>query len=1215
MDVLCFILAASSGALFLLHHELDVGIRRSVRVLHGSIAGLLFFLAILELLRIQEFWTTYIFSIVIVAGLVFTAVLLLAFKFYGFSQSNYSILYAMIALAGAVLPWLEKAIFILFGLLCLLFMRVLFYFRKTAFESVQRRKWLFTACMGLLVIIVFSLATVERQNARYHEMQDDLLRHSRVIANAFSFQELEKLQFTRQDAQNPVYLNLSQQLRDFARVSKYKTIYTIARRDGKFWFGPESLEPGDPLSSPPGTEYFQPPFSLYLAFLTGLPLTTGPYTDEYGTFVSAFVPIVNEKTRQVRLVVGMDIQTPQWNLELARARLAPLGFGFLCLILIFLMQRIVRIDPEQAFRHSLFIVRHSHAFLVLLLGLITTAYVALSFSHKEHNAHHVAFQESSMQRAFLVHKVLNSVEQNELRALSRFFRSSDQIMPHEFQVFTNYVVTRPHVYAAMYVARVPTSNKQKFEAQIRANFHRDYHIYPAHAPSGQAYRYPVFMMEPMQGKQVFLGYDLSSNVAIQEALQFAQETQSTALSDAFALPLENGQEVMVSALIRPMPSLNKTLAEKTFAVLCVRHGPLLESAMEKMYLSFQERPERQFLILDLYQTHNGKNVFLATTRLLREKEKVPSLDSLFATTQPLPILAFGKTYLLFCSKGALFDQLHPQQMGRLVAYAGTALSLVVSLLVGLMLFWQRRLKWELERQRQGWKSSEEKFHQLVEKSPLAIVVLLRGRIQYANSAALQLLKCSAEQALFNEAFLGFLPEKFQKRFEELIENPEHNTEPVAMDLVVCEQNIPCEMQFVRIRLGQETGILLFIRNLTAQIQAQQEKMKLQLELEKSKKIETISRLANGVSHDFNNMLGVILGATDILLQQMPTEDPNRQEVLEIQVAAGRSADLVRRLLQFSRRQDGTAVLLDINRRIKMELPILIAPFSTRIDVRWEPAEALWLVRIDPEQFLQVLSILIKNACEAIDDRGTVTIKTFNVVRPAPGIKQVSEFVVLSVSDTGRGMNTAVLDHLFEPFFTTKKPEEHSGLGLALLHAIVMQNGGFIETQTCVEQGSTFLVHFPKAMSLKGHGGEADRPLLSNPQEYKLPPIVGGPINVLYVDDEDAHLRIAERLLEKAGFVVHVASNAQEALRCIESEIRTLHVVVCDVALPDMPVMELVRTLKDRFPTLRVLMTSGYSYNSLVEQGRMTLGCEFLAKPFSGDALVDAIQRLVGERTP
>lgn len=1214
MDVLCFILAASSGALFLLHHELDVGIRRSVRVLHGSIAGLLFVLAILELLRIQEFWTTYIFSSVIVAGLVLTSVCLLAFKYYGLSQSNHSILYAMIALAGAVLPWIEKAIFILFGLLCLLFVRVLFYFRKTAFESVHRRKWLFTACMGLLVIIGFSLAAVEHQNTRYHEMQDDLLRHSRVIANALSFQELEKLQFSRQDAQNPVYLRLSQQLRDFARVSKYKTIYTIARRNGKFLFGPESLVPGDSLSSPPGTEYFQPPFSLYLAFLTGLPLTTGPYTDEYGTFVSAFVPIVSEKTRQIRLVVGMDIQTPQWNLELARARLAPLGFGFFCLVLIFLMQRIVRIDPEKAFHHSFFIVRHTHAFLVLLLGLIVTAYVALSFSHKELNAHQVAFQEGAMQRAFWVHKLFNSVEQNELRALSRFFRSSDQIMPHEFQVFTHYVVTRPHVYAAMYAARVPTSNRQKFEEQIRANFHRDYHIYPTTEPSGQAYSYPVFMMEPMQDKQVFLGYDLNSNVAIREALEFAQETQSTALSDAFALPLENGQEVMVSALIRPMPSLN-TLAEKTFAVLFVRHDPLLESAMEKMYPSFQERQERQLLILDLYQTHNGRNVFLATTRLLREKEKAPTLDSLLATTQPLPILAFGKTYLLFCSKGVLFDQMHPRQMGRFVAYAGTALSFVLSLLVGFIRFGQRRLKWELERQRRGWKSSEEKFHQLVEKSPLAIVVLLRGRIQYANSAALQLLKCSAVQDLFDEAFLGFLPEKLQKRFEELIEKPDHNTEPVAMDLVVCEQNIPCEMQFVRISLGQETGILLFIRNLTAQIQAQQENMKLQLELEKSKKIESISRLANGVSHDFNNMLGVILGATDILLQQMPSEDPNRQEILEIQVAAGRAADLVRRLLQFSRRQDGASVLLDINRRIKMELPILTAPFSTRINVCWEPAETLWLVRIDPEQFSQVLSILIKNACEAIEDQGTVTIKTFNVVRPAPGVKQVSEFVVLSVSDTGRGMDTAILDHLFEPFFTTKKPEEHSGLGLALLHAIVMQNGGFIETQTCVGQGSTFLVHFPKAMTLKGRGGETDWPLLSNPQERKLPPIVGGPINVLYVDDEDAHLRIAVRLLEKVGFVVYVASNAQKAMRCIESEIRMLHVVVCDVALPDMSVLEFVRILKDKFPTIRVLMTSGYSYNSLIEQGRMTQEYDFLAKPFSGDALVHAIQRLVGEWTP
>jgi len=1214
MDVLCFILLAGSGALWLLHGEHESNLPKPAYAFLRGSSILLFFLSLLEILHVQGLWTTSVPSF-ITAGLLALSAggLLFMLKRNPLPRPSGgdAILSAMIALSGAAIPWLVESIFIVFGLMGLLFLRVFFRFRKVAFLTEHRRKWLFPSCLTLLALIGVSLAAVNRQNSRAREMREELLRQSRAVANAISFNDLDRLLFTKADAQNPVYQVLSRQMADFARESGLKSIYSIARKDGKFFFGPESLPPGDPLSSPPGTPYLHPPLALFLSFLTGVPLTTGPYTDEYGTFVSAFVPIKDTLTHSVRLVVGMDIQTPNWNPELARARLAPLGFGLLCLFCIFGLQRILSLAREDAMHSSMFIVRHAHAFFIFLIGMVVTAYVSMSVSQEERNSKRSVFQELAMQRALMVQKKLLSIEQNELRALSRFYQSSETITPAEFQTFTRYLVMRPHVHSVMYAARISSGRTQEFESQIRMrNGWSDYRVYPDAGNTSE--RYPVFMAEPQPAQQWLLGYDLNAAAAIQEAIRFARATRSTALSEVFRLPMENGREESVAAMIRPMPS--KPGAQEIFAVLFLRYGQLLDSIQERASRFFAIEQEPLVFIFDFYQIREGQHVFLETSRTLSPRESAPDFDHLLEEALPLPIFAYGNTYLLFCSEGPMFTRAHSLWSRRILIYFGSALSLAISLLVGLVLSWQQRIQRELERQRRGWRRSEEKFHQLVEKSPLAVVVLLKGRIQYANGAALQLLQLDERKDFFDMAFSSFVPEKFQERFDEILENLGDGGTSGDMDLMVANRSIPCEIHFVRIALDRDPGVLMFIRNLTEQIQAQQEKLQLQLQLEKSRKIESISRLANGVAHDFNNMLGVVLGASEMLLQQMPQGDPNRRDVLEIQSAAGRAADLVRRLLQFTRRQDGAAVLLDLNRKVQMDLSALAAPFSGRITFRWEPAESLWLVRIEPEQFSQILSILVKNACEAIENDGTVTIRTFNVVRAAPGAQQLGEFIVLSVSDTGCGMDSTILDHLFEPFFSTKKTDEHAGLGLALLHSIVVQAGGFVETESRPGGGSTFRVHFPKAFSVKSHASLTVRRSVEPPVHVPVAP--GESVCVLYVDDEEANLRIAQRVLEKAGFIVHAAGSAREALQILETGgIRTLHVLVCDVALRDLPVMELVHAVKKKFPDIRLLFVSGYSYNALMAQGLLQADQEFLAKPFSGERLVQTLNELINQRTP
>lgn len=1213
MDVFCFILAACSGALFLFFSETDAHCSKATAILQRAKAFFMLLLALLEILRIQELWVSKWPSMAAAAVL---AALAVAFLVSARKKSRTpscfpdAALGFMIAWGCAAIPWIGVAIFPVFGLFGLLFVRVLVRFRERAFQTDLRRKWLFPICMGMVVVSAISLFAVARQNSRDREMREDLLQHARAVANAISFNDLDKLRFTAEDASNPIYERLSRQMADFAHISGYKSIYTIARKNERFLFGPESLPPGDPLSSPPGTAYVQPPFSLYLAFLSGKPLATGPYSDEYGTFVSAFVPIIHPETGRVRLVVGMDIEAPNWRHELARARMVPLAFGFLCLLFIALTQRLLHIPSEKAARHPLLVVRHAHAFLVFALGIVFTAYAAETAHQDELETRRNAFREQAMQRAFAFQKMLLGIEQNELRALSRFHQSSKEVLPSEFASFTQYLVTRPHVYAVMYAASVDSARIPEFEREMqRLHESPDYRVYPAASTARRPLLHPVYMVEPAIARHVLLGYDLGDSPDIEDAMQYLQE-RSSAFSDGFSLPGEKGQDVNVVALVRPIPPRD-SMERRQFAVLFLRQEQLLRNGQERISPTGRMEPEEAVFLQDLYEVRRDHSM-----RLVASSRDVPNPNPAEADEirklLPLPVFAFGKTYLFVCFEGPQFRRNYPLKTARFVVYSGSALTLVLSLLVGLILSWQRRLKRELERQSLGWKSSEQKFHQLVEKSPIAILVLTNRRIQYANLAALRLLESEDGRDILGTAFSGFVVENFQDRLDRILDSVGEQETFVEMQLSIAGRNVPCEIHFVRITVDREAGVLLFIRNLTQQIQAQLENQQLQAQLEKSRKIESVARLANGVAHDFNNMLGVILGAADMLLQQMPLDDPNRRDVLEIQAATGRAADLVRRLLQFSKRQDGTPVLLDINRKIKMELPALFAPFSKRIVSRWEPAETLWLVRMDPEQLSQALSILVKNACEAITGEGTVTVKTFNVVRAAPGTDHMGEFVVFSVSDSGPGMDEEIQARLFEPFFTTKKPEEHAGLGLALLHAIVMQNGGFVDVQSHPGKGSVFLVHLPKAYSVRMHGDSF--PEKSPAPSVQLPENEN--VCVLYVDDEEANLRIAQRILERHGFVVHTAGSAREALQLLtSSEIRSLHVMVCDVALPDLPAKALAEMARKHFPNLRILFVSGYSYNALVDQGMLESGQEFLAKPFSGEQLVRAIGELVGQRPP
>jgi CheY-like chemotaxis protein len=220
--------------------------------------------------------------------------------------------------------------------------------------------------------------------------------------------------------------------------------------------------------------------------------------------------------------------------------------------------------------------------------------------------------------------------------------------------------------------------------------------------------------------------------------------------------------------------------------------------------------------------------------------------------------------------------------------------------------------------------------------------------------------------------------------------------------------------------------------------------------------------------------------------------------------------------------------------------------------------------------------------------------------------------VLSIADTGVGMDTATLGHLFEPFFSTKQSGEHAGLGLAMLHGIVSQNGGFIEVKSRPGEGTTFELHLPKAFSAgrTARPSEAPQPVTGE----RLPPSSPGVETVLFVEDEEANLRIGQRILENAGYSVLAASSAAQALAILEKTERPVHTMICDVALQKISARELVEAVRRRFPDVGVLYVSGYPKDMVLDRGWIQEGQRFLPKPFSGAQLLEAVRSLHGQRS-
>ena len=369
-------------------------------------------------------------------------------------------------------------------------------------------------------------------------------------------------------------------------------------------------------------------------------------------------------------------------------------------------------------------------------------------------------------------------------------------------------------------------------------------------------------------------------------------------------------------------------------------------------------------------------------------------------------------------------------------------------------------------------------------------------------------------------------------------------------------------------------------------------------------MESVGRLAGGVAHDFNNMLQAIMGYTELAMLKINRGASADENLIQIKQAAQRSADLVRQLLAFARKQTVSPKVLDLNKTVAGMINILRRLIGEEIELVWKPGTDVWPVKIDPAQIDQILANFLVNARDSISGVGTVTIGTGNAVldeaycRVNPGFVP-GKYAMLTVSDTGSGMDKETVSHIFEPFFTTKEVGKGTGLGLSTVYGIVKQNCGFIDVHSEPGHGATFRIYLPCCQ------GQAET---ENAVQEQI--ISGGTETVLLVEDEKMLLEFIGTVLEEQGYKVLSAATPADALTIAREYKSPIHLLITDVVMPEMNGRDLKEAITPLYPDIKTLYMSGYTADVIAHRGMLDEGTAFLQKPFLVNALTVKVRQVI-----
>ena len=494
------------------------------------------------------------------------------------------------------------------------------------------------------------------------------------------------------------------------------------------------------------------------------------------------------------------------------------------------------------------------------------------------------------------------------------------------------------------------------------------------------------------------------------------------------------------------------------------------------------------------------------------------------------------------------------------------------------------------------RKSEERFSKAFRNNPLAITISTEadGRYLDVNDAFLKLLGFKRGDVIGHTAAeLRFWGEPLDRMemLRQLKEEEEqvakHHTRYKTAKGEIREAEVWAES----IELDGQPCVLGITSDVT-------EMRTLEAQVRQAQKMEAVGRLAAGISHDFNNILSIILGYSDLSLGLIAPENPVNRYLLQTKKAAERAALLTQQFLAFSRKQVVFPKILDLNDIVHNAINMFLRLVGEDIEIEFRPTIPLGSIKVDPGQMEQVLMNLVVNARDAMATGGKIIIETGEAeldegyVSRHPG-SHAGRHVVLGVSDTGCGMEERIKSQIFEPFFTTKAVGQGTGLGLSTVYGIVKQSEGYILVYSETGKGTTFKIYFPRVIE------KAEALVLS--RDVAEPP--RGSETILVVEDDKTLREITVKLLQDGGYRVVEAKDAEEALAIMAASQPEVDLLLTDVIMPDKSGAELARQAKESHPHLRSMFMSGYTGDLVGRQGVLMEEASFLEKPFTRRSLL------------
>ena len=504
---------------------------------------------------------------------------------------------------------------------------------------------------------------------------------------------------------------------------------------------------------------------------------------------------------------------------------------------------------------------------------------------------------------------------------------------------------------------------------------------------------------------------------------------------------------------------------------------------------------------------------------------------------------------------------------------------------------------------QALQQSEERFRAFMDNSPAAAsIVDTQGRVVYASKAFVRTFMLPCPDPVGRTLFDLFSADIAQAWLDASSKALAARTAIEAIEPGVRADGT--EGTFLTYRFPLHgSGDSQLIGSVAADIT---ERRRLEEQLRQVHKMEAVGQLAGGVAHDFNNVLTVIQGFSDLVLAELPADHALVQPVSEIKRAGERAAELTGQLLAFSRKAVVRPTLLDLNAVVADAENLLRRLIGEDIDLTVILDPGLWRVEADPVQIDQLLLNLVSNARDAMPQGGSLTVDTRNVVvgvgehverrLPVPP----GSYVCLSISDTGCGMDPAMMDRIFEPFFTTKEPGKGTGMGLAAVYGIVQQFGGHIKVESQPGAGASFAIYLPPRNEI----------VVDECSSSDTSPAPRGQETIILVEDDHSVRALSRQVLARHGYVVLEASNGAEAIRMCQQYPGTIDLLVSDVVMPLMSGLQVAQRLREMRPAIKMLFVSGYPDDALDAHGVLKAEITLLPKPFTPSALANKVRSVL-----